>query len=76
LDLSPAAQKKIRKAIIKTVSKKVSQFYLNGTFRKSYPSMAAAQRATGVHYVSISSRASGKGKTAGGFIWKWTNDSP
>ena len=75
LNLTKASRKEIRKAIVKTVSKSVSQYSGDGkTLIKTYPSMAAAQRATGVHYITIGSRASGKGKTAGGFIWKWAND--
>ena len=75
LDLTPASRKKIRKAIVKTVSKRVSQYSSDGrTLIKTYPSMAAAQRATGVHYITIGSRASGKGKTAGGYIWKWEKE--
>lgn len=71
LSLTPAARKKIQKARVKKLSKAVAQYSRAGKLIKTYPSMAAAERATGVSYVTISSRASGKGITAGGFIWEW-----
>jgi len=71
LKLTKDDRKEIRKAIIKTLSKKVSQYSRDGILIRTYPSMAAAERATGIYATSIGNRASGKGKTAGGFIWKW-----
>lgn len=74
-NLSPKLREKQRQAIIRSVSKQVSQYDKQGKKIKTYPSMAAAERATGVFASSIGSRAAGKGKTAGGFIWRW-GDAP
>jgi len=74
LNLSEKLRKKQRRAIIKSKSKQVSKYSLSGKKIKTYPSAAAAQRATGIHATSIGNRASGKGKTAGGFIWRWGNN--
>jgi hypothetical protein len=62
---------KQRAAIAKSVSKTVTQYTLQGRKLKTYPSMAAAERATGIHATSIGQRASGKGISAGGFVWRW-----
>jgi len=66
-------RKKQRQAIIKSISKQVTQYTRDGKKIRTYPSMAAAQRATGIFASSIGSQAGGKGKTAGGFIWQWGN---
>jgi len=73
-NLSERLKKKQRNAIIKSLSKRVTQYTKEGKKIKTYPSMAAAQRATGIFASSIGSRAGGKGKTAGGYIWRWDND--
>lgn len=70
-NLTERLKKKQRRAIINAVSKKVTQYTREGKKIKTYPSMAAAQRATGIFASSIGSRAGGKGKTAGGYIWRW-----
>jgi len=49
----------------------VTQYSLKGKRIKTYSSAAAAERATGVHATSIGQRASGKGISAGGFVWRW-----
>jgi hypothetical protein len=72
-NLSDQLKKKQRAAIIKSVSKPVTQYTKEGKKIKTYSSMAAAQRATGIHASSIGSQAAGIGKTAGGFIWRWEN---
>jgi len=70
-DLTPAQRKQQRRAIAKTISKPVEQYTLSGKLVRTYSSMAEAQRVTGVFSSIIGTRAAGKGKTAGGFIWKW-----
>jgi hypothetical protein len=74
-DLSEKVREKQRKAIIKSKSKRISQYGLNGKKLKTYPSAAAAQRATGIYATSIGNRASGNGRTAGGYIWRWGDKS-
>lgn len=69
--LSEKLKKKQRAAIINSVSKPVTQYTKESKKVKTYPSMAAAQRATGVFASSIGNRAAGIGKTAGGYIWRW-----
>ena len=54
--------------MVKTISKSVSQYSEDGVLIRTNPSMAAAQRATGIYTTEIGSRASGKGKTVGGYI--------
>lgn len=73
-NLSPENKKKQRSAIVEKISKQVSQYSLNGNKIKTYPSMAAAGKATGVHATSIGQRASGKGLSAGGYVWRWGNE--
>lgn len=70
-NLSEKLKKKQRMAIINSVSKRVTQYTKEGKKIKTYSSMAAAQRATGVFASSIGNRAAGNGKTAGGYIWRW-----
>jgi hypothetical protein len=55
--LSEKLKKKKRAAIINSVSKPVTQYTKEGKKIKTYPSMAAAQRATGVFASSIGNRA-------------------
>lgn len=63
--------------IIKTpgevLSKKVSQYDLNGNFIKTYKSYKEAEKAMGNTQRHIADVANGKRKTAYGYIWKWTN---
>lgn len=49
--------------------KPVSQFTLDGEFRKTYPSIKAAERQTNIRH--IGECCNGKRKTAGGYIWKY-----
>ena len=53
----------------KWTSKMVRQFDKNGNFIKVYPSIAEAKRQTQICH--ISSVATGKRKTAGGYIWRF-----
>jgi hypothetical protein len=73
LHLSETFRKKQRAAIAKKVSKQVTQYTRKGRKLKTFSSMAAAQRATGIFASSIGSSASGKIITAGGFVWRWGN---
>ncbi len=55
-------------------SKPVSQYSLDGNFIKSYPSAKDAALAVGLKNGSqITSVCKGHGKTAKGYIWKYTN---
>jgi hypothetical protein len=71
LDLTEKDRLKQRKAILKTVSKQVTQYNINGRKIKTFPSAAEAERATGVFATSIGKVASGEDISAGGFIWRW-----
>lgn len=52
----------------------VAQYDLNENFIAEYPTMTEACKATGVDFRHISLVAKGKRKTAGGFIWRYTNE--
>jgi len=54
---------------------KVSQYTLNGVFIESYDSLVDAEKKTGIYNGHISSVCRGKKgkKTAGGYIWKYTD---
>lgn len=73
LDLTPEAKKRRTKTILKKLSKPVTQYSRQGKKLKTFPSMAAAQRLTGVFATAIGNQAAGNSKTAGGFIWRWEN---
>jgi hypothetical protein len=72
--LSKEFKEKQRKAIVKKVSKPVSQYSLKGKRIRTYSSAAAAERATGIFATSIRQTASGKGISAGGYVWRWGNE--
>lgn len=69
--LTDVDKQKQRNAIVKKISKTVSQYSVDGKLIRTYPSVAQAQRETGIFATSIAQRASGKALTAGGFIWRW-----
>ncbi len=73
-NLSKEFKEKQRAAILKTVSKKVSQYSLKGKKLKTYASAAEAERATGIFATAIGQRASGKGISCGGYVWRWGNE--
>ena len=52
----------------------VLQFTKDGQFIAEYPTAAEADRMTGVNRTTIGLVCKGKGKTAGGFVWKYKND--
>lgn len=55
----------------KVKSKPVSQFSLDGTLIKTYPSIAEAKRQTGIGNISKCCRGSSRYSTSGGFKWKY-----
>ena len=52
----------------------VLQFTKDGQFVAEYPTAAEADRVTGISRTTIGLVCKGKGKTAGGFVWKYKND--
>jgi hypothetical protein len=52
-------------------SKQVTQYTRGGKKIKTFPSMVAAAQATGADTHTISKAASGRGFSAGGFVWRW-----
>jgi group I intron endonuclease len=61
---------KHNKLMSEKLGKQVGQYDLNKNYIKTYLSFAEAGRQTGIPRTSIMSCASGKLKTAGGFIWR------
>jgi hypothetical protein len=55
-------------------SKEVLQYDINGTVINKYGSAHEAMRQTGIDNKHISGVARGERKTAGGFIWKYSNE--
>lgn len=55
------------------VDKEVNQYTLSGKFIKSYKSCAEATRMTGINHIHCA--AKGARKSAGGFLWKFTEDT-
>lgn len=52
----------------------VLQFTKEGEFVAEYSSAKEARRQTGINDTTIGLVCKGKGKTAGGFVWKYKND--
>lgn len=52
----------------------VLQFTKDGQFVAEYPTAAEADRITGINRTTIGLVCKGKGKTAGGFVWKYKNE--
>lgn len=52
----------------------VIQYTKNGEYVAEYPSAKEAWRQTGISDTTIGLVCKGKGKTAGGFIWRYKND--
>lgn len=71
LAMTEQDRRKQRKAILKSVSKQVSQYSMKGRKIKTFSSAAEAERATGVFATSVGKVASGEDISAGGFIWRW-----
>lgn len=51
--------------------KKIIQFDKKGMLIAEFESVIKASKKTNIRYSSISKNASGKQKTAGGYIWKY-----
>lgn len=75
LDISKQQRAETRKKIVRAVSKQVTQYNLSGKKIKTFPSMAAAKRATGIEAASIGQVAAGDGFSAGNFVWRF-GDAP
>ena len=60
-----------KEKLIKSTSKQVSQFTKANEFIQSFESLSEAERQTGVKAQGISRCCKGKGKSAGGFVWKY-----
>ena len=71
LDFSEEKRATIRKSILQSVRKQVTQFTLKGEKIRIYESASEASRVTGVLANSIGQAASGLSITAGGFLWRW-----
>jgi hypothetical protein len=68
---SEEERKKQRQAIVTSLSKEVTQYSLKGKKIRTYPSCAAAERATNIFASVIGNRAGGRGLSAGGYVWRW-----
>lgn len=55
-------------------SQGVYQLDVDGTFIKEYDTITQASKETGIGIARISDVARGNRKTAGGFVWKFSND--
>ena len=55
--------------------KKINQYDLNGNLMKTYKGVRIAEEETGVHNSNIIKCCKGKVKSAGGYIWKYQNES-
>jgi group I intron endonuclease len=65
-----------KKVTAKSVGRKVEQYSLNNKLIKIYDTIAEASRQTKTAPSTIREVALGKGKTAGGFIWKFPTTEP
>jgi len=61
---------------LKRKHRAVNQYTKDGVFVKSYKSMRIAFRETDIHDTCIKDTCKGKQKTAGGFKWKYKEDTP
>ena len=64
-----------RKAIVKAQGRAVRQLSIDGELVAEYESLSAACNATGTHVSNITKCAKGAYKTAGGYIWKYKNET-
>lgn len=53
----------------------VLQYTKDGQFIAEYPTATEADRITGISRTTIGLVCKGKGKTAGGFVWKYKNEN-
>ncbi len=73
LDLPKEFLDSVRQKIVKSNSKRITQYNSKGKKIRTFSSMADAERATGIYATTITNVASGENITAGGFIWRWGN---
>ena len=64
-----------RKAIVEAQGRAVRQLSIDGELVAEYESLSAAGNATGTHVSNITKCAKGEYKTAGGYIWKYKNET-
>ena len=58
----------------KKTTKAVAQYSLEGVFISRFVSAREADAITGISYKKISAAVTGKQKTAGGYIWRYSNE--
>lgn len=75
IDLTEEQLQTIRKGILRTVRKQVTQYTLKGEKIETYESASEAARVTGISANSIGKAASGQFIRAGGFIWRWGDEA-
>jgi len=63
--------KKHQEIMTQKIGKPIIQYDMTGTIIKEYPSIAEADRITGVKHSNIKRVLYGKTKQAGGYIWKY-----
>ena len=64
-----------RETTTKLQGKAVQQFSKDGKLVAEYESLSAAGNATGTHVPNITKCAKGVYKTAGGYIWKYKDET-
>jgi hypothetical protein len=72
--MTPAMRKKMGAAQVEKTSKPVTRYSLKGKKIKTYKSIAAAARATGLAAANISCVVNGRRISQGGFLWKEGSD--
>lgn len=68
-------KKRARKAIVEAQGRAVRQLSRDGELVAEYESLSAACNATGTHVPNIVKCAKGIYKTAGGYIWKYKDET-
>lgn len=71
-DKNPLYGKKLSEEVKQKISKKVLQYSKDGYFIKEFNSCREASRETGINYTSICNCANSRRRSAGGFIWKFS----
>lgn len=65
----------VQKKMIEATMVSVEQYDLQNNLIKIYPSLSFAEKETGIKVSNISRVLRGKGKTAGGYVWKYHESS-
>ncbi len=73
-DLTEEKLETIRKSILQSVRKKVTQFTFKGEKIETHGSASEVSKITVVLASAIGRAASGLSITAGGFLWLWGNE--